>query len=58
MSEHDAYGALAYKLDQAAHDGANPVAILHETDEDTLTWAITEADNPAAFLASRIGRAS
>lgn len=58
VTEHDAFGALAYKLDQAAHDGADPVAILREIDEDTLTWAITDADDPAAFLASRIGRAS
>jgi hypothetical protein len=58
VAEHDAFGALAYKLDQAAQDGADPVAILREIDDDTLLWAITEADDPAAFLASRIGRAS
>jgi hypothetical protein len=56
--ELDAFGALAYKLDQARRDGADPVKILREIDEDTLEWAIDDADNPAAFLASRIGRAS
>jgi hypothetical protein len=50
----DAFGALAYTLDYARLDGVDPVAILHRIDEDTLEWAIEEANNPAAFLASRI----
>lgn len=54
MQEYDAFGALAWKLDRARLDGTDPVAILREIDEDTLEWAIEEADNPAAFLASRV----
>jgi hypothetical protein len=54
VSEHDAYGALAWKLAQAARHGHDPVELLRGIDEDTLLWAIEEANNPAAFLASRI----
>jgi hypothetical protein len=45
---------LAYRLAHARLDGADPVAILHRIDTDALAWAIKEANNPAAFLASRI----
>jgi hypothetical protein len=54
VQDLEAFGALAYKLDRARLDGADPVAILHLIDTGTLEWAITEANNPAAFLASRI----
>jgi hypothetical protein len=54
VQDLDAFGALAYNLDRARLDGADPVALLRRIDEDTLEWAITEANNPAAFLASRI----
>jgi hypothetical protein len=50
----DAFGALAYTLDYARLDGADPVSILHRIDTDTLEWVIGEANNPAAFLTTRI----
>lgn len=52
--DEDAFGALAYKLDKARQAGADPVTILRGIDEDTLDWAIQDADNLAAFLASRV----
>lgn len=54
VSEHDAYGVLAWKLAQAVREGHDPVELLGAIDKDSVLWAIEEANNPAAFLASRI----
>jgi len=52
--ESEAYGALVYRMKQRAQDRAIAVVdVLHELDEDALQFA-GRADNPAAFLASRI----
>jgi hypothetical protein len=54
VRDEDAFGALAWHLDQISTNGADPVAVLRQIDKDTLEWALEDADNPAAFLASRV----
>lgn len=54
VGELDAFGALAWKLEQVRRSGRDPVMLLREIDPDTVEWTIRAADNPAAFLASRV----
>jgi hypothetical protein len=54
VGELDAFGALAWNLERVRRDGRDPVALLREIDSDTVEWAIRSANNPAAFLASRV----
>jgi len=54
VAEYDAFGALAYRLDQARRHDLDPVQLLRSIDADTLEWALQDARDPAAFLASRI----
>jgi hypothetical protein len=54
VSQYDAFGALAYRLDQARRHNLDPVQLLRGIDVNTLEWALEDARNPAAFLASRI----
>jgi hypothetical protein len=54
VSEYDAFGALAYRLDQARRHDLDPVQLLSSIDVTTLEWALQDARDPAAFLASRI----
>lgn len=54
IRELDSFGALAWYLDQADRDGQDPVELLRAIGRDSVTWSIEEADDPGAFLASRI----
>jgi hypothetical protein len=54
VRESDAFGALAWRLDQATRECLDPVEVLCEIDDDSVEWALEAADDPAAFLASRV----
>jgi hypothetical protein len=52
---HDeAIGALAWRVVEARLDGRDPAEPLNELDVDDVEWVITDADYPAAYLASQL----
>lgn len=54
VKDLDAFGALAWKLDLARRDDEDTVALLRGIERTSIQWAIDSAQNPAAFLASRV----
>lgn len=50
----EAIGALAWRVVEARLDGRDPAEPLRELDLDDVEWVITEADYPAAYLASQL----
>lgn len=54
-----AFRALAWNLEDASDGSPDGFAaawhdLVHGIDDHTLDWLADEADNPAAFLASRV----
>jgi hypothetical protein len=54
LGDDEAFGALAWRIEQTHREGVDPVDTLRDLGVDTLDWVIDEATNPAAFLASRL----
>ena len=49
----EAFGAVAYWLDQAVQDGLDPQDVLGLISSEDLEFTL-RADDPAAFMASRV----
>jgi hypothetical protein len=55
IKDSDAYGALSYKVSRRCQEiGETPREVLDALDREDRVFAATRADDPAAFLASRI----
>jgi hypothetical protein len=60
LADEDAFGALVHRLQQTGGtepDGVTTAwnAVLDQLDDTTLDFLAERADNPAGFLASRVG---
>jgi hypothetical protein len=60
LGDEDAFGALVFRLqDAGGREAAGVTAawdeLVGQLDENTLDWLAEDAENPAGFLASRVG---
>lgn len=56
IRDDEAIGALAWRIVEARLDGRDPANPLRELDDNDIEWVITQADHPAAYLASQLSQ--